>query len=264
MSSNAGLSFIGSKVYGEGFTLTPEERDALVAKDARNAERIFPYLGGKEVNTSPTQDFDRYVINFGKMSLEEAERWPDLLEIVREKVKPERDRQKDEGGQVFWWQHLRVREPMYEAIAPLERCLVTAIVAKHSIFSFQPSSRVFSHKLYVFPFDSAPYFALLQSRIHIPWAWLLSSTMKTDLNYSASNCFETFPFPSPSTLAAGSPLDAVGRALYEARAAYMLDTQQGLTTTYNQLKDPTCDDARVVALRELHQSMDRAVLEAYG
>ena len=29
----------------------------LIAKDPKNAERIFPYLGGQEVNTSPTQDF---------------------------------------------------------------------------------------------------------------------------------------------------------------------------------------------------------------
>ncbi len=82
-------------VYGQGFVLTPDERDTLIAKDAKNAERIFPYLGGQEVNTSPTQEFDRYVISFGQMSLEEAEQWPDLIEIVREKVKPEREKMSD-------------------------------------------------------------------------------------------------------------------------------------------------------------------------
>ncbi|PJB36854.1 MAG: hypothetical protein CO108_22395, partial [Deltaproteobacteria bacterium CG_4_9_14_3_um_filter_63_12] len=268
LRANAGLSFVGSYVLGMGFTLTPEEREALVAKDARNAERIFPYLGGKEVNTSPTQEFDRYVINFGKLSLEEAERWPDLLGIVREKVKPERDRLADNPDgrrrKKFWWQFGRDTPSLYEAIAPLERCLVTARVSKHLMMSFQPTDRVLNEKLYVFPFDSMPYFALLQSRIHGPWTWLLSSTLETRLNYSAVDCFETFPFPSPSTLAAGSPLDAAGRALYEARAAFMVETNQGLTTTYNLLKDPSCGLPAVVRLRELHESMDRAVLEAYG
>ncbi len=93
--ANAGTAFVGSYVLGMGFTLTPEEREALVRKDPRNAERIFPYLGGQEVNTSPTQTFDRYVISFGTTSLEEAERWPDLLAIVRQKVKPERDKLKN-------------------------------------------------------------------------------------------------------------------------------------------------------------------------
>jgi hypothetical protein len=38
-----------------GFVLTPEERDLLVKKNPRNSERIFPYLGGEEVNTNPDQ-----------------------------------------------------------------------------------------------------------------------------------------------------------------------------------------------------------------
>ena len=63
LPENKSCSFVGSYVLGMGFTLTPDERDALIAKDAKNAERIFPYLGGQEVNTSPTQEFDRYVIS---------------------------------------------------------------------------------------------------------------------------------------------------------------------------------------------------------
>ncbi|MEY4582211.1 MAG: hypothetical protein RL701_6914, partial [Pseudomonadota bacterium] len=93
--SNENGAFVGTYVLGMGFTLTPEERAELIKRNRRNASRIFPYLGGEEVNTSPTQDFDRYVISFGTMSLEEASEWPDLLNIVREAVKPERDKLKD-------------------------------------------------------------------------------------------------------------------------------------------------------------------------
>jgi len=96
LPENAGLSFQGSIVLGMGFVLTPEERAELIAKNPKNAERIFPYLGGEEVNTSPTQSPHRFVISFGQMSLEEAEQWPDLLNIVRERVKPERDRNRRE------------------------------------------------------------------------------------------------------------------------------------------------------------------------
>ena len=68
-----------------------DRRDArLIAKDPRNAERIFPYIGGEEVNDSPTHAHHRYVINFGEMTEAEARRWPDLMGIVEEKVKPER------------------------------------------------------------------------------------------------------------------------------------------------------------------------------
>ena len=44
----------------------------------------------------------------------------------------------------------------------------------------------------------------------------------------------------------------------------MIETQQGLTQTYNKLKDPACHDAPIVELRRLHEEMDRAVLDAYG
>ena len=43
----------------------------------------------------------------------------------------------------------------------------------------------------------------------------------------------------------------------------MLDTQQGLTATYNLLKDPDCHDPRIEELRRLHEEMDRAVLAEY-
>ena len=59
-------------------------------------------------------------------------------------------------------------------------------------------------------------------------------------------------------------LEDVGQRLYDARAAYMVETQQGLTQTYNKLKDPGCQDEAVVLLRRLHEEMDRAVLAAYG
>lgn len=254
-------------VLGMSFTLTPDEREALVQKNSKNAERIFPYLGGEEVNTSPTQDFERYVISFGQMEqmeLAEAEQWPALLTIVREKVKPERDKNKRDVRRKYWWRFGETSPALYAALAPLKRCLVTARVSKHLLISLQPTDRIFSEQVYVFPLDSYSAFAILQSRIHDPWARLLSSSMKTDLRYSASDCFETFPFPKPDPRSVIPELEAAGQALYDARAKYMVDTQQGLTKTYNALKDPSCDDPRILELRRLHEAMERAVLDAYG
>ena len=88
--------------------------------------------------------------------------------------------------------------------------------------------------------------------------------MKNDLRYSASDCFDTFPFPKPDPRTLIPTLEDIGARLYEARANYMVDTDQGLTKTYNQLKDPDCTDPRIMELRQLHIEMDRAVLAAYG
>jgi hypothetical protein len=137
-------------------------------------------------------------------------------------------------------------------------------VTKHLCISFQPADRVFNEKLYVFTLNCYSAFAILQSRVHEPWARLLSSTLETRLNYSATDCFDTFPFPQPDPRTVIPEVESVGEALYQTRARFMIETDQGLTKTYNALKDPANDDPAVVRLRELHEAMDRAVLDAYG
>lgn len=263
LSSNAGGAFVGSYVLGMGFVLTPEERETLIHRDARNAERIFPYLGGQEVNTSPTQSFDRYVINFGQLSLEEASQWPELLKILEERVKPERLQTKDASVQ-RWWLFSRPRQELYAALKPLQRCLVTSAISKHRCFAFQPTNRIWSHNVYVFPVETFTFFAVLQSRIHTSWVELTASGLEDRGGYRPSDCFETFPFPQGDPRGVLEGLERVGERLYQSRAQYMQETEQGLTRTYNALKDPACVDERIRALRALHEALDKAVLEAYG
>ncbi len=132
MLANATRQLSGSYVlYGMGFVLTnlTSARRPRAGKSRRNEERIFPYLGGEEVNSHPTQDFERYVINFGDMTLEEAGRFGELLAIVRDQVKPERDRLRDNAdGRKYkqsWWQFGRNDSPaLQSALATRDRCFV--------------------------------------------------------------------------------------------------------------------------------------------
>lgn len=264
LGRNAGKSFVGSYVLGSGFTLTPDERESLIASSPKNAERISPYLGGEELNSSPTQSHRRYVIDFGDMSLDEAEAWPELLAIVREKVKPERDKNKRETRRKYWWKFGERAPKLYRAIRPLERCLATAQVTKHVCFSFMPTGITFSQKAIVFPLSEYAEFGVLQSRLHISWCWLLSSTMRSDLNYSPSDCFATFPFPAEKHLSPTSPLSKIATTLYTRRADHMVTTDLGLTKTYNALKDPDNHTPEIIALRDLHVALDREVLRAYN
>ncbi|ABV86599.1 type IIL restriction-modification enzyme MmeI [Shewanella pealeana] len=264
LKANSGQSFQGHILLGTGFTLSQKERDDICISSPLSTTRILPFLGGAEVNSSPTQDFDRYVIDFESIPLESAEKTPELLERVRLLVKPERDKQKRKHLRERWWQFAENRPAMRAALNPLDRCLVTARVTKHLCFSFQPTDRVFNEKLYIFPMDTFTAFAVLQSRIHECWTWLLSSTLETRLNYSASECFITFPFPQVKPSSCIEELEQRGSALYSARAKFMVDSDEGLTKTYNALKDPECDNECILNLRRLHETMDRAVVDAYG
>ncbi|WP_437680080.1 DNA methyltransferase [Sorangium sp. So ce131] len=262
------LCFIGCFLRGDGFVLDDAEGRALCAADPGAEEVLRPFLGGEEVNSSPSHSPHRHVIDFGERGLEEAARWPALLEIVRSRVKPGRDRLKrtgiDAGHRARWWQFANPRPELRRKLAPLRRCLVAARVTKHLCFAFQPADRTFSDQLCVFAIDDYARFAVLQSRAHESWARLLSSTMGEGLRYAPSDCVETFPFPPPEHLAAGSALAAIGERLYTARARHMIASRRGLTETYNLVKDTSCALPHVVELRRLHEEMDRAVLAAYG
>lgn len=269
LQSNAGAAYQGVVLVGLGFTLSPEEMHPLVVADERNAERIAPYLGGEDVNSHPRQESSRFAISFGDMSLEQAARWPDLLRIVRERVKPDREKVRRDAHRKYWWHYGDKRPALYAALETMKRCLVTARVTKHLCFSFQPTNRIFNDKLYVFPLDGFSAYATLQSRVHDPWARLLSSVFGSSsigpvLNYAASDCLDPFPFPKPDPRTVIPELETAGERLYSARAKYMVDTDQGLTKTYNAIKDPSCTDLRILDLRRLHEQMDRAVLDAYG
>ncbi len=86
--------------------------------------------------------------------------------------------------------------------------------------------------------------------------------MKDDLNYSPSDCFETFPFsPEPES---NATLESIGKTYYEFRASLMLKNNEGLTKTYNRFHNPDERSPDIVKLRDLHAQMDRAVLDAYG
>ncbi|MBI2395960.1 MAG: hypothetical protein HYV09_40730 [Deltaproteobacteria bacterium] len=187
-----------------------------------------------------------------------------LLDIARQRVQPERATNNRENYRKLWWLFGEYRPGLTAALRQVGSCLVTSGISKHRVFVRVPSTYVFSHNLYVFPLESVTAFAVLQSRVHVSWSDLLSSGLEDRGGYRPTDCFETFPFPQQCGRTVIPELESLGEGLYETRARFMIDTNQGLTKTYNALKDPACDDPRILELRRLHEDMDRAVLAAYG
>ena len=102
----------------------------------------------------------------------------------------------------------------------------------------------------------------MSSRVHEIWTRFFSSTLKDDLQYTPSDCFETFPFPPG--FETSPALEAAGQAYHDHRAALMVARNEGMTKTYNRFHDRDETAADIERLRELHAEMDRAVLAAYG
>ncbi len=272
LAMNAMLASKGLEPGGQGFIVSPKERSALIASDARNAERIYEYIGWEEATTSPTQSPYRFIINFGPVDLETAKHWPDLIRIVEERVRPERASLRDHAPGMkmkkYWWQFYSEMPASRSETASLSRCLITGALSKHMAFCFQPVERIKSKATYVFALDSFSPLAVLQSRIHSAWSWYQTSKRGSGADarivYTVARCFNTFPFPQHDPRTLVPELEDVGQRLYDSRARYMVDENVGLTITYNRLKDPSCTDPRILELRKVHEEMDRKVLEAYA
>jgi hypothetical protein len=208
LRANAGRAFQGCNPNGQGFffedgnpaATTIEEMNTLITHAPHCAERILPFMGGEELNTSPTLAPTRYIIAFGRRSEAECrQRWPELLAIVEAKVRPFRERgtqhELAQYGRSHWWQWHTDR-PTFEAAAQqMLRVIAQSAVTSHLAFALLPRDRVFAHTLNVFAFDSDCAFAVLQSRVHECWARFFSSSLEERLRYTPSDCFETFPFP---------------------------------------------------------------------
>jgi hypothetical protein len=272
LQANDGKSFVGSYVLGMGFTFDDtdtkgvaspvSEMHRLIAKDPRNADRIFPYIGGEEVNTSPTHAYHRWVINFGDLTEPEARRWPDLMAIVEAKVKPERLHNKRESYRRYWWQYAEKRRELTTVMSSVKRVLVQPFLSSHLALAFIPSQVVVASPTNVLAFESFGAFCTLQTRVHEVWARFFGSSLKDDLRYTTSDCFETYPLPVGFDT--DPTLEKVGRTYYESRAALMVQNDDGLTKTYNRFHDPDERSDDIRRLRELHAAVDRAVLDAYG
>ena len=272
--------------------------DELIGQDHRNQELIFPYIGGEELNSDPRHHHHRYVINFQDYPLTRADigqdwatadtgqrkkmlrepvvpldypgpvaaDWPELLEIVKIKVEPKRAKlTKNAIGRKrakFWWHYGSTAKELYATTADRDRVLANSRVSHRLQLAFLPTSMVYADSLIVYPLTTFAGFCMLQSRPHDAWAHFFGSSMKDDLRYTPSDCFETFPFPEGwETL---PDLEAAGKAYYEFRAGLMVENDEGMTTTYNRFHDPDESDPKIVELRELHAAMDRTVFMAYG
>ena len=269
------LFSMGSKIYGQGFLFDDNDAEAsfleemrkILQTDRRYNSRILPYIGGEEVNQSPTQSPNRYVIFLSDLENErDLEAWPELARIVRQRVKPERDRLGDNPNNVplrrRWWAYQAHRPEFYKVISNFDRVVAIASSSASGAFCFLPTKMIYSHALILFALRSYSSFAVLQSRVHDLWARFFGSSLKDDLRYTPSDCFETFP--PPVEWETGLTVEQIGKEYYEFRANLMLRNNKGLTATYNRFHDPDERDHDIIKLRELHDAMDRVVLDAYG
>ena len=160
----------------------------------------------------------------------------------------------------------------------LPRYIATVETSKHRVFQFLDASILPDNMLIAIGSDDAFHIGILSSRVHAIWAlrsggWL---GVGNDPRYSKSRCFDPFPFPDCS-----DELKARIRSTAEELDAHRKARQADhprltLTQMYNVLEKLKAGEALgddeerikaeglVLILKELHDTLDALVFEAYG
>jgi hypothetical protein len=270
LRENANKCFEGYKLAAQGFLFDDHDPDAsflsvmegIVARNPDSRRLIHPYIGGEEVNTSPSHQPHRFAINFGIMGEDEAAKWPELFDLVRQKVKPHRDRANRAAHRDRWWRYGETRPGLTAALAFRNHVLVCSRLQPNWALARVSAKQVFSERLDVITLDQYSAFAILQCRLHEVWARFLGGELSESMLYTPTDCFETFPFPPNWDI--DKALEEIGEEYYQHRAELMVRNNEGLTKTYNRFNEKIETDAAILKLRELHACMDSVVLHAYG
>jgi hypothetical protein len=262
LTENIGIAFQGCIVLGMGFVLAPNEATAWIEANPKNAEVLFPYLNGEDLNSRPDCSPSRWVIDFGDRSREAAEAYSLPYERVLRRVKPERAKDNRKVYREYWWQHAEKRRAMRAAVVELTDVMAIAIVSKAVMPVRVSTQQVFANRLVVFATNSFADQAVLSSSVHWGWGVKYSTTLETRVTYVPSLAYLTFPRPEPT-----ERLHQIGEVLDVERREIMLRRERGLTKLYNLINDPGIADSAdkdVARLRQIHVELDEAVMAAYG
>ncbi len=97
LRENKGISFLGCLVLGKGFVIEAEEAEEWLNADSSNADVLFPYLNGEDLNSRPDVSASRWVIDFNDWPEPRAQDYKLPYERIIHAVKPERQRQNANG-----------------------------------------------------------------------------------------------------------------------------------------------------------------------
>jgi SAM-dependent methyltransferase len=282
VNKNPKVCWQGQVPGHRGFVLTPEEARRMVRQDSLSARVVHPYLIGDELVGDGIPA--RFVIDIpAEDAMTAAAMAPAAFRRVRDLVLPDRQAAADDEQErnrealarhpearvnrhheqflSTWWQLSWRRPTMVDALSRLPRYIaLSAHASEHRLpmFSFVSSEIHPSNATFVFGLADDYSFGILQSATHVAWFRERCSRLETRPRYTSKTVFDSFPWPQAPAQAAVDRVVQVVAQLLAFRAERMA---QGITIgqQYDSLRQPGRS-----RLRDLHEALDRAVLEVYG
>src|SRR5690554_1591984 len=277
LNSNCNLSSRGMMLFGAGFIVSNDEAKHLGLGTIDGIEKhIRPYRNGRDLTQSPRNVM---VIDFFGLTPDQIRNhYPAAYQYILERVKPERDQNKDKSIRENWWLHGRPRPELRSYVLGLKRFVTTVETSKHRLLQFLNSEILPDNMLVNIAIADPFALGTLSSRAHVLWALAAGGRLGVgnDPRYNKTRCFETFPFPEASETQKATIRDLAERLDAHRKRQQEQHPDLTLTGMYNVLeklraeepltaKEKTIHEQGLVSvLRELHDDLDRAVFDAYG
>lgn len=184
--------------------------------------------------------------------------FPLALELVKDRVKPFREKNRRRVRREKWWLLGELVPAMRAVLQPLARYIATSAVAKRFMFVWCESNWCPSNRTIVVALQDDFHIGVLSSTIHTRWALAQGGSFEDRPHYTHTSTFETFPWPRATRKQAGQIESAASR-LVLLRKQLCLEFDVGLTDLYNQV-----DQGAHENLVGLQVELDHAVITAYG
>lgn len=265
----------------EGFLLSKEDAEAILAKHPKHSEVLFPFLIGNELLGNKDSLPERYVIDFRNKDLFAASAYSDLFSIVKAKVFPDREAaynaEKSKNDLLLqtnpkakvnhhhanffksWWQLSYDRNELMTELSSIQKYLVCSRVTKRPIFEFVSSAIHPNDALQVFPVEDDYSFGIFQSSINWLWFQARCSTMKADPRYTSNTVFDSFPWPQSPTKSDIAKIAKLAKELRLKRREIMSRENLSLRDLY-RLIETTPNNP----VSDIQNQLDLAVKAAYG
>ncbi len=256
---NLNKCFQGASPIGKGFIVTKEQVEKWIDRDNKNRNILKLFSMGANLAQNINGKPDRWIIDFEDMPIEDASEYQLLFEHIKITVKPERDNNRSDRRRLNWWKFGVNALQMRKAIAPLSYYFTVPRVSKWAIFIPAPLNWLPGDKSVVVASEDFYIFGILTSSIHRTWMEAQKSTLKADIAYTNTTCFETFPFPQTPSKKIVQQIRAKAIELHEYRSEQMEKKQWGITQLYNKFFHEPASK-----LYQLHQQLDKLVIEAYN
>ncbi|MCL5426744.1 MAG: class I SAM-dependent DNA methyltransferase, partial [Gammaproteobacteria bacterium] len=278
LKSNQNIGQRGFELGNSGFIVKNNEIKELIPKDVElfSSNVIRPYRNGRDLTQTPRHvnaidlhglDLDTVRQNYGA-----------IYQWLLERVKPEREQNRDPRLRENWWLHRRSRGDLRSMLRHLPRYIATVETTKHRLFTFLGADILPDNMLVNIAVDNAAWLGILSSRVHAAWALTAGGRlgMGNDPRYNKTRCFETFPFPDIT----GEQASHIGQLAEQIDAHRKRQQTEHPTLTltgmYNVMeklragealnaKEQTINQQGLVStLMADHDALDKAVFNAYG